>query len=214
MNFIPMNQEIKDLRNQIIAQEEELRKARATRTKEVTRVFAEAWAKYFSRFKYEAFASGFTESRLQLHSVVGCGFIEGGGWGIQDPEDERGFGRETRGPVSFSDVLRCIKEVEAENPGLVIEIVPLKLRKNGKNGDVLSFRTIELQHQDKEVVLKEKGEIWRTGWDIPDRYIVAAIDGERWVWWSMDGHGGPMVHSAKHDTPEWALFEAFRKKRE
>lgn len=178
--------------------------------------FHTAWVKAFPHQKFDAipFEKGIyfyrvytfdpTLGRDRVHHL-----LEDGGWGQPDPDDEQEYGVPVDGPFPYVDLARFIEEFEKSIPCAQVCMFPLKVRKGVDGDGIRSLSEARFLYPQKEVLLVSSGQKWHVGWDIPDHYLIITVDGVKEVWWSSDGHGGPMTHRAIEGTPEWGRFKDF-----
>lgn len=210
MDFTDRNARMLTLRADLERITAEFTEVRKTTEQDIKAAFKKAWEERFPQHPcYALPAIGEADdARVYLYTVQKVSFLEGGGWGIQDDQDEYGYGIPTEGPFPFSDLSKFIQDFGQENPGLIIDLESLKQRTDVL--EVNSYRAIERLHPDKVVQLVEEGQVWYTGWDISDKYIIVTIDNVKHAWWSTDAHGGPLLKTAREGTPAFDQFEKWR----
>lgn len=213
MDFTEQTQNIETLRARRQDLDQQLQTATAECNAKADAVFKQAWAARFPKHMCRALASS-TDARVYLYSVKKdwrghVAFLEGGGWGVKDEDDDHQHGVPVEGPFPFAELEQFIEDIQTENPGLIIELATLKVRESVDPDCIGTFREIQLLHPDQEVVLVGESKKWHVGWDIADKIIRVTLDGVNWVWWSTDAHGGPLLHKAMEGTPEWDAFVAW-----
>jgi hypothetical protein len=156
---------------------------------------------------YALLSVTYKDVHLYIYSYNDVKIMEGGGWGMEDPEDEYGYGLPVEhGPISWADFELLVQGLGNEL-GIKPEYSKLKRR---IEGSIQNIVTLKLLYPNKTITLLEEGKIEYKGWEIPNTYYVAKLDDEVWAYWSEDAHGGEITRSALQNTSEWKCFEIFK----
>lgn len=147
--------------------------------------------------------------KLVVDGVKGVRLLETGGFGKPDPDDRGGvYGVPTDAPVGWTyDKFIGIAQQIADDAGTELSFYAYRVRTEPGIGSISALR---LLHPEADVQLVEKGRVWYVGWDCPDYYYTAHINGELHAFWSDDAHGGCICHQAKFtDRESWNKFQNF-----
>lgn len=145
--------------------------------------------------------------QMRVHSVGNVVPLDSGGFGKNDPEDVK-YGIPSSPPAGWTEsLLRETCSAIADELGATVEYSYLKVR---TEPGIENISALRLLHPDANVQLVEKGRVFYVGWDCPDRYYKATINGDLCAFWSNDSHGGPVKEQAKYtDKASWQRFESF-----